>query len=111
MKTLCFSGISSDTFGEYGATGEECNNCACGEPVYCLITADNGRLLVVAQYAALHTGDCWTIGISMAEEGKRVPRWPIRIVNGECPYSPVLEVEVPDDAILEWKIGRAKFSA
>lgn len=103
MKTLKFQGQSDDTFGEYGITGQDADNCASCKPIQCLIKSGEGSLLVVGQYSNSHINEgCWVIGISMEAEDKRLPDWPIRIVNGDCGYSPVLEIDVPDEFELEW---------
>lgn len=37
MKTLKFEGYSDDTFGEYGVTNQDVDNCATMEPIQCVI--------------------------------------------------------------------------
>lgn len=32
MRTLKFHGYGDDTFGEYGVTGQDCDNCANESP-------------------------------------------------------------------------------
>lgn len=103
MKTLRFQGYSDDTFGEYGVTNQDVDNCGSCKPIQCLITAGTASLLVVGHYTASHiNGGCWVIGFSMESEGDSLPDWPIRLVNGDCEYSPVLEIDVPDRFNLEW---------
>ena len=100
MKTLKFEGHSDDTFGEYGITHKDVDNCASGKPIQCLINSREGRLLVVGQYAESHLSGCWIIGVSMADEDEPIPEWPIRVKSAENGYSPQLEIVVPDDADL-----------
>ena len=38
MKTLRFQGYSDDTFGEYGVTNQDVDNCGSCKPIQCLIT-------------------------------------------------------------------------
>lgn len=40
MKTLKFMGYSDDTFGEYGVTNEDVDNCGRGNPIQCVINAE-----------------------------------------------------------------------
>ena len=64
MKTLRFQGYSDDTFGEYGVTNQDVDNCGSCKPIQCLITAGTASLLVVGHYTASHiNGGCWVIGI------------------------------------------------
>ena len=108
-KTLKFEGYSDDTFGEYGVTNEDVDNCASLNPIQCLIEAEGEKLLVVGQYAKGHiNGSCWVIGVSRVDEGTPLPNWPIRLVNGECPYSPTLEIDVPSDFALTWFSNQKK---
>lgn len=102
MKTLMFVGYSDDTFGEYGVTMDDCDNCGSLEPIQCLISAGEDKLLVVGQYSKTHLDGCWVIGVSMEREGAKLPDWSMRFKNGDCPYSPLLEIDVPDDFELTW---------
>ena len=50
MHRLCFYGYSDDTFGEYGVTGDDIDNCGSCEPIQCVIDCgQNGRLMVIGQ--------------------------------------------------------------
>lgn len=106
-----FEGCSDDTFGEYGVTGQDVDNCASLEPIQCVVDAGrHGRLQVVGQYskASCHNG-CWMIGVSKVEEGDAFPDWHCSLLQGEIEYSPCLEIELPDEAVcsLTWyKNGR-----
>lgn len=102
MRTLRFTGYGDDTFGEYGVTGQDYDNCATCKPIQCLISAGNEHLLVVGQYATTHKDGCWVIGVSMECEDEPIPNWPVRVMNGDCPYSPTLEIDVPEDFRLTW---------
>lgn len=102
MKTLKFEGHSDDTFGEYAVTHEDIDNCASLKPIQCLITSSDGAMLIVGQYSSNHISDCWVIGISMANDKTPLPEWPIRFKTAASGYSPVLEVDVPDDFGLTW---------
>ncbi len=37
MRKLRFEGYSDDTFGEYGLTGDDVDNCASLEPIQCIV--------------------------------------------------------------------------
>lgn len=41
MRILKFYGYSDDTFGEYGLTNEDVDNCGCCEPIQCMIDCGN----------------------------------------------------------------------
>lgn len=101
--TLKFQGSGDDTFGEYGVTGEDIDNCNSLKPIQCLIEAGKEKLVVVGQYSASNPGGgCWGIGISMADEETPIPNWPMRFANGDCPYSPTLEIDVPENSKCTW---------
>ena len=97
MKTLKFNGYSDDIFGEYHISDVEVDNCASGKPIQCKISSSEGELIVVGQYNRNKNG-CWDVGISQVDEGVSIPCWPVRF-SGEG-YSAVLEIDVPDDAVL-----------
>lgn len=108
---LKFEGYSDDTFGEYGVTGEDVDNCGSMEPIQCVVDAGvYGRLMVIGQYSkASCNNGCWMIGISKVEEDDELPDWNISLLQGEVEYSPLLELELPDEAAvtLTWyKNGR-----
>lgn len=50
MKTLKFMGHSDDTFGDYGTTMDDIDNCGSCEPIQCVIEADGTALIVTGQY-------------------------------------------------------------
>ena len=37
MRTLKFHGYGDDTFGEYGVTNQDCDNCANEKPIQCIV--------------------------------------------------------------------------
>ncbi len=106
MKTLIFGGCGDDTFGEITPRGDDFDNCASGRPIEWLIESkETGeRLLVVGQYAPGGASG-WLIGIAPAndDDDMPIPAWPYRLrppCGDEPTYSPVLEVDAPDDATL-----------
>lgn len=105
MKVLKFEGYSDDVFGEYNLTNTEIDNCAQNTPIQCIVKSRlTGEALVVIGHYHLHplNEGCWTIGISLLRENEKVPTWPTRFIMGDCKYSPMLEIEVPDDVQLTW---------
>lgn len=107
MRTISFAGYSDDTFGENTKSGDDYDNCASGKPIeYLIESASEGRKIIVfGQYAPSAYTEGWVVGIAAAEESdvNPIPPWPIRIrapTGQETPYSPVLEIDVPDDAKL-----------
>lgn len=111
MKTLKFEGYSDDTFGEYGVTHEDVDNCATNKPIQCVISSVEGSLVVVGHYHIHPTDGCWTLGISKLEEGSVIPDWAVRFKTGNCEYSPLLEIDVPDDFSLTWYSNGAEQDA
>ena len=106
MKMLRFYGFSDDTFGEYGITGEDVDNCVTCKPIQCIIDCGKlGRLMVVGQYAkASMNNGCWMIGVCKVDENDPFPDWKISL--GPCAkvdYSTELTIDVPiDDFVLQW---------
>ena len=106
MHRLCFYGCGDDTFGEYGVTGDDVDNCASLEPVQCVIDCgERGRLMVIGQYSKASAGNgCWTVGVSKVNEYDEWPDWPISVERcGEVEYSPKLVIDIPEGPFdLEW---------
>lgn len=93
MKTLRFEGHSDDTFGEYGVTHIDHDNCANGSPIVFEVSAEGKSILVTGKYDRWDIGT-WDIGVSIVEEDN-CPDWAMRIrFEG---YTTVLEIDVPDD--------------
>lgn len=99
MKKLIFKGYSDDTFGEYGVTNDDVDNCGSCNPIQCVIEAGNTALIVTGQYDCVGTGT-WDIGVSLKDEELSFPDWDMRTsFEG---YTTVLEIDVPDDVELTW---------
>jgi hypothetical protein len=100
MKTLRFEGCSDDTFGEYGVTNEDYDNCASGKPIEFFVSAGDDCMVVVGQYCPGQCGG-WLIGVSHYKatdaDEHHLPEWPMRFERGARPYSPALIIEAPDD--------------
>ena len=102
MKTLKFEGGSDDTFGEYGITHQEVDSCSKNTPIQCVISSKEGSLVIIGHYHLHPTDGCWTIGIAQLKENELIPAWDTRFKIEHCGYSPVLEIDVPDDFKLTW---------
>lgn len=106
MKTLIFHGYSDDTFGEYGVTNDDYDNCASGGPIRWLVTAPDepGGVLVVGQHAPKGVDAAWTITVGAFDpkgDDTPMPAWPMRLQPcPTTPYSPELQIEVPDNFVL-----------
>jgi len=105
VKHLRFIGNIDDTFGEYGWSRDEYDNCASGEPIeWEVMDAEGKGVLVIGQYSNANNG-AWTIGVTpwhnhRKKEDPVMPPWAMRFEQpgqGEAPYSPVLVIEAPDD--------------
>lgn len=107
MKTFCFEGYSDDTFGEYGSTKEDWDNCANGHPFVVSVwsASEKTGLYVWGWYAGKQwpkeAPGCWMIGVQQWDEDIALPRWNIRYSNGESGYTPSLLLDVPDDTKIE----------
>lgn len=111
MQELKFFGCSDDTFGEYGITGQDVDNCASMEPIQCVIDCgSHRRLMVIGQYsrASLNNG-CWMVGISKVEEEDVFPTWEMQM-DGDG-YTAVLTIWLPDTPFsLTWYRNGEKIS-
>lgn len=106
MKTLRFEGYSDGTFGEYGLTGDDVDNCASGNPIQCVVDCgEYGRLMVIGQYSqASCANGCWMVGVSKVAEHDDFPEWNMRLREAaEATYSVALEIDLPPcDFNLAW---------
>jgi len=107
MKTLTFQGHSDDTFACTGPRIDvDHDNCANDKPVTMLVSGEGGRLLVIGQYAAGHSGG-WQIAVApydpefLDDDTVAIPRWTMTIEPGDRPYSPVLVIVAPEDVSVE----------
>ena len=98
MKKLKFYGYSDDTFGEYGVTNIDYDNCASGKPIRFKVTSDNQSIIITGQYGRNKGTGTWDVGVSMEDEDN-CPDWYMKIYFEG--YSTVLEVVVSNDFILE----------
>lgn len=107
MRTFKFHGYGDDTFGEYGITGQDCDNCASGAPIQCIVDCGEfGRVLVVGQYNDASMGSCWLVGLAKVSEYDGLPDWNFRYEQSDCGYSPALLMDLPPgDFNLKWFIG------
>ena len=99
---LTFYGYSDDTFGEYGRTNKDHDNCASEKPIRLLVTAGSKALVVVGQYT---DGGTWRVGVERfdddSDDGAPLPTWPMRLRNpagSEPKHSVVLEIYAPAEA-------------
>jgi hypothetical protein len=101
LKTLRFHGYSDDTFGEYGVTEQDHDDAARRTHRAFRVVAGGESLIVVGVYAPKHTPGSWVVGIQLddvdGDGGGPLPSWPMRFVPSGRPYSPALEIDVPDD--------------
>lgn len=103
---LHFEGCSDDTFGEWGRTAFELNNCGTTSPMVIRVTDREGNGLYIWGWynhprQPRETPGCWVIGLQQLEEDKPIPAWPMRWRGGE--YSPILEIDAPPVVIEEAK--------
>lgn len=98
MRKLRFEGYRDDTFGEYGLTGDDVDNCASMNPIQCVVDCGEfGRLMVIGQYSKLSCDNgCWMIGVSKVDEYDDFPDWYMQFREGvEAKYSVALEIDLP----------------
>ena len=99
---MIFYGNSDDTFGEYGRTNVDHDNCANGEPITFRVVAHTSggteQLFVVGQYAPIPSGGaCWMVGVAPVEEDA-LPDWPMVIRPADNGYSYALILDAPENA-------------
>lgn len=107
MKLLKFYGASDDLFEMVGDLEEEIG-CYDEGAAYLLRSPGGDGLIVFAQYAPNPTpGASWMLGVALIDEGVRLPDWPVRLITAPVsgypdprPYSPMLEIEAPDDVVV-----------
>lgn len=108
-KTLRFEGHSDDTFGEYGVTNDDYDNCASGKPIEYVITSPSspGVGLVVTGQHCPGSSHSWLIGVASYDpefNDYALPAWPARFVpdlrRAAGQRNPVLEIDVPSDFVL-----------
>lgn len=111
MKTLKFHGYGDDTFGEYGITGQDRDNCANEKPIQCVVDCgERGMVLVVGQYSnvSLRSGR-WLVGLTKVNKYEELPDWNFRYEQSDCAYSPALLMDLPaGDFNLEWFLDGKK---
>lgn len=104
-KSLRFEGYSDDTFGEYAETCEDYDNCNNGDPIIFKVwsASANDGLYVVGHYCYPAPLIGWMIGVGRLNEDDdcHIPAWPMRFEHAECPYTPALVIEAPDDVTVE----------
>jgi hypothetical protein len=100
---LLFYGNSDDTFGEYGRTQVDHDNCGTGEPIVFRVATGAAALFVVGQYAPILAGGaCWLVGVAPVEENI-FPSWEIAIIGSAANgYSPTLQICAPADATVTY---------
>ena len=96
MKTYRFHGYSDDTFGEYGITNFDKDNCNSGKPItFQMMDENTNQSIYVTGHYGRYGNDTWGIEVTPANEYNK-PNWTMRILFEN--YTAVLEVDVPDDA-------------
>ncbi len=111
MKTLKFYGASDDLFEIEGTNkGEPDEIGIYGGAAAVSIVAPDGTGLVVGGFYDLpkwpHKGSCWTIAVSLLEEDKPLPAWPMRFETNKNGYSPQLVIDAPDGSSVK-RIGES----
>lgn len=104
-EPLRFYGNSDDTFGEYGRTKDDYDNCASGKPIeWEVLDAFGNGVLVSGTYSDKDNG-AWSISVTPwhgtpTNDDLTMPEWPMRFeqaTDDDCPYSPVLVIEAPEN--------------
>jgi len=109
MKTLAFEGYSDDTFGEYRTTMDDASNSANGKPIVFSVRSPStgDGLFVWGLYAnddaPRSTPGCWVIGIQQLDEDVLLPLWPMYWRTAKSGYSPILEIDAPDDVVVKYE--------
>ena len=100
---LFFQGYSDDTFACRGpGIDVDRDNCASGKPITMLVSGETGRMLVIGQYAAGHSGG-WQIAVApydpdaKDDDSVAIPDWSIVFTPSRRHYSPRLSIETTCD--------------
>lgn len=111
MKTLRFYGASDDLFefesyqDDVLIASEETSPPYKKPGAYLLANLEH-EMLVTAFYEHDLKTPCWILGVTLVDEGASLPDWPVRFYYDESianDYSPILEIDVPDDVnVTEW---------
>lgn len=100
-RTLKFYGASDDLFEVEGTIGGEPDEIGCyDETAAVKVANEHGGLFVVAHYAPKNLAACWSIGLMQLDEDVPLPNWPMKWSTGGRGYSVLLEIEVPDSAVV-----------
>jgi hypothetical protein len=102
MPTLRFEGYSDDTFGEYGHTNDDYDNCASGEPIeYLVQDSVTGIGVVVTGQHCPGNSTGWMIGLANYDpQGNdlRFPWWLMKFdPDGDCN---ALVIEAPEGVVV-----------
>ena len=94
MPTLRLEGYSDDTVGEVLHTRDDYDDCASGEPIQYLVSAEPYEIVVTGQFCPGHSGS-WLIGVANYDPeclDRDLPPWPMRIEpqSDRFRYSPAL---------------------
>lgn len=100
MKTLKVYGASDDLIEVDGFVRDEFGSYA--------DTPYRGKLLVRdgSEMVAIHAiySLTWAFAVTNEEDDEKLPDWPIRRTFGkDVSYSETLEIDVPDNATVEWQ--------
>ena len=102
MKSYYFEGYSDDSFGEYGVSNIDHDNCASGEPIkFRMLDRKDPDLgfFVTGQYSPSNSA-CWSISIEPVTES-HIPPWPVTVRPAKSGYSMHVGIEAPDDVVIE----------
>jgi hypothetical protein len=96
-----FEGHSDDTFGEYGVTNDDYDNCASGKPIRWELRHGEDVVIVFGQHCP-EPASGWLIGVARGhdDDDQPLPDWPMRFERGEYPYSPALLIDSPEGTTL-----------
>ena len=103
MRTIKFQGHSDDVFEIHGTVPSrgEPHQSDCYERFASVkIVYGEFGVWVHGRYAPADTAATWMIGIAPLDEDIPLPGWAMRWGTAENGYSPILEIDIPDDAFV-----------
>lgn len=97
---LKFYGASDDIFIVEGPGKFLLESDCYDESAVVEVSCGEDKMHVVGEYAPAGVTGCWMVGVMPWDEGVEIPDWPMKFSLGGRGYSAVLEIVVPEEAVV-----------